>query len=84
MSTTASALSFPEAEAERGSHLGRGVRIQGKIFSDQDLHVDGEVEGTLEISGHNLTVGAAPNLHKSGSHQVTPVPVARTPVIIVS
>src|SRR5262245_48758225 len=57
MSTTASALSFPEAEAERGSHLGRGVRIQGKIFSDQDLHVDGEVECTLEISGHNLTVG---------------------------
>jgi hypothetical protein len=35
-----------------------GVRIQGKIFSNHDLHVDGEVDGALEVSGHNLTVGA--------------------------
>jgi cytoskeletal protein CcmA (bactofilin family) len=58
MSTAASALNFPETERERISHLGAGVRIQGKIFSDQDLQVDGEVDGTIEVSGHNLTVGA--------------------------
>jgi|SRR5215469_1939211 len=58
MSASASALNFPEPERERVSHLGVGVRIQGKIFSDQDLQLDGEVVGTLEIPGHNLTVGA--------------------------
>jgi cytoskeletal protein CcmA (bactofilin family) len=58
MYTAASALNFPKPEGERVSHLGRGVRIEGKIVSDQDLQVDGEVNGTLEVSGHNLTVGA--------------------------
>jgi cytoskeletal protein CcmA (bactofilin family) len=58
MATAPSTLSFPMAEGERISHLGRGVRIEGKIFSNQDLQVDGEVSGTLEVSGHNLTVGA--------------------------
>lgn len=58
MSTAASALNFPEPEGERISHLGRGVRIEGKIVSDQDLQVDGEITGMLEVAGHNLTVGA--------------------------
>lgn len=57
MSTAASALNFPQPE-ERISHLGHNVRIQGKIFSEQDLQVDGEIDGTLEVPGHNLTVGA--------------------------
>jgi cytoskeletal protein CcmA (bactofilin family) len=56
MSAT-SVLDFPQPEGERLSNLGPRVRIQGKIFSDQDLQVDGEVEGTVEVYGHNLTVG---------------------------
>jgi cytoskeletal protein CcmA (bactofilin family) len=58
MSTASSALNFPEPDTQRISHLGRGVRIEGKILSNQDLQVDGEVDGALEVSGHNLTVGA--------------------------
>jgi cytoskeletal protein CcmA (bactofilin family) len=56
MSAT-SVLDFPQPEGERLSNLGPRVRIQGKIFSDQDLQVDGEVEGTIEVHGHNLTIG---------------------------
>jgi cytoskeletal protein CcmA (bactofilin family) len=38
--------------------LGKTVRIEGKIYSAQDLQVDGEVEGTIELPDHKLTVGA--------------------------
>lgn len=58
MSTAASALNSSQPDSDRVSHLGNGVRIEGKIFSDQDLQVDGQVDGTLEACGHNLTVGS--------------------------
>ena len=58
MSTAASGLNSTPPESHQVSHLGQGVRIQGKIFSDQDLQVDGEVDGTLEACGHNLIVGS--------------------------
>jgi cytoskeletal protein CcmA (bactofilin family) len=58
MSTAAAASNSPRPDDVRGSHLGHGVRIQGKIFSDQDLQIDGEVDGTLEAGGHNLTIGS--------------------------
>jgi cytoskeletal protein CcmA (bactofilin family) len=58
MSTASSALNSPRPDGDRGSHLGHGVRIQGKIFSDQDLQIDGQVDGTLEAAGHNLTIGS--------------------------
>jgi cytoskeletal protein CcmA (bactofilin family) len=57
MSTATSVLDFPPPEGERLANLGSRVRIQGKIFSDQDLQVDGEVDGTIEVHGHNLTIG---------------------------
>jgi len=37
--------------------LGKAVKIEGKIYSAQDLHVDGEVEGTLELPDHKITIG---------------------------
>jgi len=57
MSTAASVLNSVQLQSDQVSHLGQGVRIQGKIFSEQDLQVDGEVDGTLDVCGHNLTVG---------------------------
>ena len=57
MSTAIAALDFRQPGDERVSNLGRGVRIEGKLFSDQDLQVDGEVDGTLEVHDHNLIIG---------------------------
>jgi len=52
---------FGNAEATSSSveaaSLGKGVKIEGKIYSSQDLHVDGEVVGTIELPNHKLTVG---------------------------
>ena len=34
-----------------------GVRIRGQIFSQGDLYLDGNVEGSVELPNHKLTVG---------------------------
>src|SRR5271166_2882188 len=37
--------------------LGKSVIVKGQIFSREDLTIDGEVEGTVELQEHRLTVG---------------------------
>lgn len=37
--------------------IGKSVIIKGQIFSREDLTIDGEVEGTIELQEHRLTVG---------------------------
>ena len=39
------------------SVLGREVRITGEVVSHQDLFVDGELEGRIELPDHKLTIG---------------------------
>ena len=45
-------------EPARGSaSIGKSVTIKGQIFSREDLVVDGEIEGAIELNDHRLTVG---------------------------
>ncbi len=37
--------------------LGKSVMVKGQILSREDLTIDGEVEGTIEMQEHRLTVG---------------------------
>jgi cytoskeletal protein CcmA (bactofilin family) len=37
--------------------LGKSVIVKGQIFSREDLTIDGEIEGTVELQEHRLTVG---------------------------
>jgi len=37
--------------------LGKSVVIKGQILSREDLTIDGEVEGTVEMQEHRLTIG---------------------------
>jgi cytoskeletal protein CcmA (bactofilin family) len=37
--------------------LGKSVIIKGQIVSREDLTIDGEVEGTVELQEHRLTIG---------------------------
>ena len=49
---------MPEPEAPRNSaSIGKSVMVKGQIFSREDLVIDGEVEGTVELQEHRLTVG---------------------------
>ncbi len=40
-----------------GSTIGRGVTIKGDIRSEEDLVIDGQVEGTLDLGQHRLVIG---------------------------
>ena len=37
--------------------IGKAVKINGQIYSREDLYVDGELEGTVEALEHKLTIG---------------------------
>jgi cytoskeletal protein CcmA (bactofilin family) len=39
------------------SGIGKSVLIKGEIYSREDLIIDGEVEGTVELPDQRLTVG---------------------------
>ena len=37
--------------------IGRSVIIKGELSGSEDLYIDGQVEGNIEMRGNNLTVG---------------------------
>ncbi len=52
---TTSAANGPAVRSP--SYLSSGLRIQGEINGNEDLHVDGSVEGSISVGGFRLTVG---------------------------
>lgn len=47
-----------DAESSRGAAvIGKAVLVKGQILSREDLYVDGEVDGSIEMQEHRLTVG---------------------------
>ena len=56
--STAPIRTAPEHESAKGAaSIGKSVTIKGQIFSREDLVVDGEIEGAIELNDHRLTVG---------------------------
>ena len=43
------------------AHIGKSVLIKGELSGSEDLYLDGEVEGSIELRDHSLTIG--PNGH---------------------
>jgi cytoskeletal protein CcmA (bactofilin family) len=39
------------------AHIGKSVVIKGELSGSEDLHVDGEVEGNIDLKEHVLTIG---------------------------
>jgi cytoskeletal protein CcmA (bactofilin family) len=37
--------------------IGKSVMIKGQIFSREDLTIDGEIDGSVELQEHRLTIG---------------------------
>ena len=65
--TTLSSMSAGrmEPESSRGGSatIGKAVKIAGQIYSREDLYVDGDVEGTIELMEHKLTIGPNGKVH---------------------
>ncbi len=45
-----------------GAHIGKSVVIKGELSGSEDLYVDGNVEGKIELRNHSLTVGPNGNV----------------------
>jgi cytoskeletal protein CcmA (bactofilin family) len=46
----------PSPFAPPTSHLGPGLRVKGEITGNEDLKLDGQVEGSVSVGGFRLTV----------------------------
>src|SRR5713226_6604789 len=55
--STVPATSYTPSETRGPAVIGKSVIIKGQIFSREDLTIDGEVEGSVELHEHRLTVG---------------------------
>jgi cytoskeletal protein CcmA (bactofilin family) len=44
------------------AHIGKSVVIKGELSGSEDLYVDGNVEGKIELRNNSLTVGPNGNI----------------------
>ena len=52
------APSAPSANSARtGASISQGIKIKGEVTGSEDLYVDGQVEGKLNLSNGTLTIG---------------------------
>jgi len=59
MSTTASGIS----DSGEVARIGKSVSIRGDISGSEDFYVDGNVEGSIQLNGHSLTIGPNAKVH---------------------
>jgi cytoskeletal protein CcmA (bactofilin family) len=54
----ANEVSAPPDERRTAAWIGKALRIEGRIVSQEHLTIDGQVEGTIEVGDHSLMIGA--------------------------
>jgi len=57
-----SASRSSSSTARNSARLGSSLQIKGHITGTEDLQIDGKVEGSISLRGHQLTVGSAAQL----------------------
>ena len=45
-------------ERRRAAWIGGAILVKGDVVSTEDLVIDGQVQGTIELGDHSLTIGA--------------------------
>ncbi|HZU33970.1 MAG TPA: polymer-forming cytoskeletal protein [Candidatus Angelobacter sp.] len=63
---TAPAVAAPHKETPKASdpyradvgHIGKSVQIRGELTGSEDLYLDGEIEGTVDLRDHSLIIGS--------------------------
>ena len=51
------------SSARNSARIGASIVIKGHVTGDEDLQIDGKVEGPISLRGHELTVGPTAALH---------------------
>ncbi len=47
------------------ANIGKTVVIKGDISGSEDIYVDGQVDGSIQLLGHSLTIGPNGRVHAS-------------------
>lgn len=47
----------PEKFSNDVAHIGKSVVVKGELSGSEDLYLDGEVEGSIDLQDHSLTIG---------------------------
>ena len=47
----------PETTTAQQAHLGKSLVIKGEVSGSEDLYLDGQVEGAIDLKGNRLTLG---------------------------
>jgi len=47
----------PTSPRTEPTYISPGIKIKGTIIADEDVYIDGDVQGSLSVPGHRLTVG---------------------------
>lgn len=45
-------------ERRKAAWIGGSILVKGDVVSSEDLVIDGQVEGTIELGNHSLTIGS--------------------------
>lgn len=48
----------PTQEGDSVAHIGKSIVFKGELTGDEDLEIDGQVEGNIQLPNHTLTIGA--------------------------
>ena len=61
-SRSAERASAPQAQASKGgktvANMGQSIVFKGELTGDEDLEIEGQVEGDVNLANHQLTIGA--------------------------
>lgn len=50
-------VSQPSRQPADSATIGASIRIKGDLSGDEDLLVQGQIQGTIKLQSHNVTVG---------------------------
>src|SRR6266481_9206397 len=50
-------LKHPDSFRADVAHIGKSVIIRGELSGSEDLYLDGEVEGSIDLIEHSLVIG---------------------------
>lgn len=57
------ARSTAAASSRAKATIGPTIRIKGDVSGDENLHIEGKVEGTVSLASHELVVGKSGEVH---------------------
>jgi cytoskeletal protein CcmA (bactofilin family) len=46
-------------ERRKAAWIGGSILVKGDVVSTEDLVIDGQVQGTIELGDHSLTIGSS-------------------------